>query len=529
MKIALAQLNYTVGDIESNSEKIRSSIRRAKSEGADLVLFAEQAISGLPAYYLLRQSSFVERCEEALRSLAKECRGIYALVGLPLLTANGTISAAALLHNGEVIRYIGKKHITARREMGFLTGSDGCEYVTIKRKKCAIVVGEDAHYTRDFDPSAEFIISINARKYNKGALTKRYEDSREVAFRTSRCYILVNQVGGSSEIVYDGTSGAFLPDGRLALVMKSFEEDFAIYDTDSSDESALSAPPFTSYNHRAMMLYKGACLGLKDYFSKNGYKKACIGLSGGIDSAVVASIAVAALGRENVMALMLPSKFSTTTSVEHAVELSENLGIEYKVLPISDSYETVLSSLGSVLDNSEFDATEENIQARIRTIMLMAIQNKLGYVLLNSSNKSENALGMCTLYGDTAGAFSVTGDLYKSEMYDLARYINKVSGDVIPESILIKEPSSELAPEQKDSDLLPPYEVVDAILQRLIEGGQSCDDIVSAGFDKSTVDKISKMMHNSEKKRYQYPPVLRLSEYSLRYERLMPLVNKYHK
>ncbi|MFR9649677.1 MAG: NAD+ synthase [Rikenellaceae bacterium] len=527
MKIALAQLNYTVGDIELNSSKIIDSIQRAKCEGADLVLFAEQAISGLPGYDLLRSAPFVEQCEEALKTIASHSHGIYVLVGLPLLTPNGTISAAALLHNGEIIRYIGKQHITARREMGFVTPSDGCEYVTIKRKKCAIVVGEDAHFTKEFDASAKYIISINARKYSRGALTKRYEASRGVAYRTSKSYIMINQVGGSSEIVYDGTSGVFLPNGKLALLLKSFEEDFTIYDTDAKHEEATSQPPFTSYNHRTMMLYKGATLGLKDFFFKNGYKKACIGLSGGIDSAVVASIAVATLGRENVMALMMPSKFSTTTSVEHAVALAENLGIEYKVVPISDSYETMLTSLNTILEGSDFDATEENIQARIRTIMLMAVQNKLGYVVLNSSNKSENALGLCTLYGDTAGAFSVTGDLYKSEMYDLARYINKISDNVIPESILAKEPSSELAPEQKDSDILPPYEVVDAILRRIVEKGQSCDEIINAGFDSVVVNMIHDMLLQSEKKRYQYPPTLRLSECSFRHERLMPLTNKY--
>ncbi len=527
MKIALAQLNYTVGDIELNSNKIIDSIQRAKREGVDLVLFAEQAISGLPAYDLLRNNYFVEQCEEALRRIATTTSGIYVLVGLPLLTPRGTISAAALLHNGQIIRYIGKHNITARREMGFIVPSDGCEYVTIKRRKCAIVVGEDAKFTKQFDPSADLIISINSRKYNRGALSRRYKSSHEVAYRTSKTFVLVNQVGGSSEIVYDGTSGVFLPDGKLALVLKSFEEDFAVYDTDVEHNEAMEEPHLTTYKHRTMMLYKGACLGLKDFFFKNSYKKACIGLSGGIDSAVVASIAAAALGRENVMAIMLPSKFSQTTSVEDAVALAENLGIEYKVIPISDSYESMIGSLSSVIGDSDFDATEENIQARIRTIMLMAVQNKLGYVLLNSSNKSENALGLCTLYGDTAGAFSVTGDLYKSEMYDLARYINKINDNVIPDSILSKEPSSELAPEQKDSDILPPYEVVDAILHRMIEEGQSPEEIKTAGFDSDIVDMINSMLLKNEKKRYQYPPILRLSECSFRHERLMPLTNKY--
>ena len=241
------------------------------------------------------------------------------------------------------------------------------------------------------------------------------------------------------------------------------------------------------------MVYQAARCGLRDFFVKNGYKKACIGLSGGIDSAVVACLAADALGRENIRALLLPSQFSSDHSVEDAKKLAENLGIEYNVIPITEIYTSVVNTLKPVIGGREFDATEENIQTRIRTVLLMAVQNKADYILLNSSNKSENALGLCTLYGDTAGAFSPTGDLYKSEMYDLARYINRTQGDPIPGNILDKEPSSELHPGQKDSDILPPYEVVDAILYRMIEEGQHREEIVNAGFDSEVVEKIHAM------------------------------------
>ena len=268
-------------------------------------------------------------------------------------------------------------------------------------------------------------------------------------------------------------------------------------------------------------------MGLRDYFHKNGYKKACVGLSGGIDSSVVACLAVGALGAENVKGLMLPSQFSSESSVEDAKKLAENLGIDFSVLPISEAYTAIMNTLKPITGGTEFDATEENIQSRIRTVLLMALQNKDGYVLLNSSNKSENAIGWCTLYGDTAGAFSVTGDLYKSEIYDLARYINTKFGDIIPEEILKKEPTSELRPGQKDSDILPPYEVVDAILYRMIEQGQHREEIINAGFDSEVVEKIHTMIMRNVKKRYQYPPVLRLSTSSFRHECLFPLVNKY--
>ena len=525
MKIALAQLNYTIGDIDGNKSKIIDSVQRAKAQGADLVVFAEQALSGTPAFDLLRKTTFLELCEEALVEIAGHCDGIAAIVGLPLLTEQGTVSAAALIENRQVVRYVGKRHITARREMGFLVSGGGPDYAVVNGHKIAIVVGDDLSRVGEFDKSAETIISVNARRYGKGMLTYRYELMHRLAFVEGKNMILVNHVGGATEIVYDGTSGAFNNRGEVALVMKSFEEDFSIYDTEAENPSV--DLKYTTYNDRTHLLFEAACLGLRDYFHKNGYEKAAIGLSGGIDSAVVACIAVHALGRENVRVLLMPSQFSSDHSVEDAKEVAERLGIKYDILHITSIYETTLKTLEPITGGTAFDATEENIQSRIRTILLMALQNKTGYVVLNCSNKSENALGFCTLYGDTAGAFSVTGDVYKSEMYDLARYINRTYGDPIPASILDKEPSSELHPDQKDSDILPPYEVVDAILTRMIEQGQHREEIINAGFDSEVVEKIHSMIMHNEKKRYQFPPVLRLSACAFGHERLMPLTNKY--
>lgn len=523
MKIAIAQLNYTIGDVEGNTSKIIDSIQKAKERKADLVIFAEQAVSGTPAFDLLRKTTFLELCEDALVTIASCCDGIAAIVGLPILTSQGTISAAALIQDRKVLRYVGKKYITARREMGFLVGSKGYEYATIKGHKCAIVVGDDLSRERDYDKSVETVISINARKYGRGTMTYRYEVMRNLSFVEGKNIVMVNQVGGSTDIVYDGTSGAFNNRGELVLMMKSFEEDFQIFDTRAQTRPVV----IPTSGERTRLVYEAARCGLRDFFLKNGYRKACIGLSGGIDSAVVACLAADALGRENVRALLMPSQFSSDLSVEDAKELAENLGIEYNVIPITEIYKSVVDTLTPVIGGRDFDSTEENIQTRIRTILLMAVQNKTDYVLLNSSNKSENALGLCTLYGDTAGAFSPTGDLYKSEMYDVARYINRTFGNPIPESILDKEPSSELHPNQKDSDILPPYEVVDAILYRMIEEGQHREEIVNAGFDSEVVEKIHSMIMRNEKKRYQFPPVLRLSMCSFGHERLMPLTNKY--
>ena len=525
MKIALAQLNYTIGDIEGNARKVIEAIERAKKEGADLVLFAEYALSGTPAYDLLRKTTFLTMCEEALEAIAERCDTITAIVGTPLLTERGPVSAAAVLRNRSIDTIVEKQYVSARRELGFITPGEGFKVIRICGRNIAIMVGNDISHMKELDKEANFVVNINSRRYGKGLLTTRYEMARRLTYTEGRNIIIVNQVGGAGDLVYDGMSGIMNHNGKLELLMKDFEEDFVIFDT-LAEHTEYEAP-FTSYNHRTRMVYKAACLGLKDYFHKNGYKKAGVGLSGGIDSAVVACLAVGALGKENVKALLLPSQFSADSSVEDAKQLADNLGIEYSVLPINDVYDAIMSTLKPVTGGTRFDSTEENIQSRIRTVLLMALQNKEDYVLLNSSNKSENALGWCTLYGDTAGAFSVTGDLYKSEIYDLARYINQTFDNPIPENILDKEPSSELRPNQKDSDLLPPYEIVDAILYRMIEQGQHREEIINAGFDSAVVEKIHKMLMDNVKKRYQYPPVLRLSTHSFRHECLFPLVNKY--
>ena len=525
MKIALAQLNYTIGDIDGNMSLIKDAVAKAKMEKADVVLFAEYAISGTPAYDLLRKTTFLTLCEEALEEIASACKGITAIVGSPMLTERGAVSAAVVLRDGEIVDVVEKQHIKARREAGFIVSGEGYKEIDLYGKRVAVVVGDDLSHLQELDSDIDLVVSINSRRYGKGLLTYRLETLRNLTYTEARNVVIVNQVGGAGDLVYDGTSGVMNKSGELELMLKSFEEDFQIYDTEADNEPI--EVPFTSYNDRTRIVYKAACLGLRDYFHKNGYKKACVGLSGGIDSSVVACLAVGALGAENVKGLMLPSQFSSESSVEDAKKLAENLGIDFSVLPISEAYTAIMNTLKPITGGTEFDATEENIQSRIRTVLLMALQNKDGYVLLNSSNKSENAIGWCTLYGDTAGAFSVTGDLYKSEIYDLARYINTKFGDIIPEEILKKEPTSELRPGQKDSDILPPYEVVDAILYRMIEQGQHREEIINAGFDSEVVEKIHTMIMRNVKKRYQYPPVLRLSTSSFRHECLFPLVNKY--
>ena len=524
MKIALAQLNYTVGDVEGNASKIIEAIEKAKQKNVDLVVFAEQALSGTPAYDLLNKATFVELCEEELERIAEHCDSLAAIVGSPVAGDEGTVSAAVVIERGQITRRIAKQYVDYRDEMGYIHPSSGAEVIRVAGEQVAVVVGNDLVRVRDCDQSVTTIININARRFRKRVLEDRYEKLHHVAYVEGKNLVFVNHVGGSTDMVYDGTSSIYDAKGELVLLLDTFQEDFKVCDLGVQNEPI--ATPFSYYQNRTRNLYDAIKCGLKDYFHKNGYKKACVGLSGGIDSSVVLSIAVDALGAENVRALMMPSQFSSDHSVEDAVKLADNLGVEYNVVPITEAYKGIVESLMPVVGGTPFDATEENIQARIRTIMLMALQNKQNYVMLNSSNKSENALGWCTLYGDTAGAISITGDVYKSEIYDLARYINR-ENEIIPENILNKEPSSELYAGQKDSDLLPPYEVVDAILYRMIERGQHREEIINAGFDADVVHKIHKMVMRNEKKRFQFCPMLRLSSCTLGCDRVLPLTNKY--
>ena len=372
MKIALAQLNYTIGDIAGNTAKIIIAVERAKTEGADVVVFAEQSLSGTPAFDLLRKTTFLELCDEALDEIASYCNGITAVVGAPVLMQNGSQSAAVVIEDGRIKRYITKANITARREMGFLSSGEGVKVVRIAGEKVAIVVGDDFSHLKEVDNDVDIIFSVNARRYGKGLMSYRYETMHNLAFVESKTIVLVNQVGGSGEIVYDGTSCVINDKGDIALLMKSFEEDFAIYDT-LADNKPCELPKELERHERTGYIYNAAVMGLRDYFVKNGYKKACVGLSGGIDSAVVTCIAVEALGKENVKVLLMPSQFSTDHSVTDAKAFAESIGVEYSVLPISEAYTSIVNTLKPAIGGHEFDATEENIQARLRTIMLMAM------------------------------------------------------------------------------------------------------------------------------------------------------------
>ena len=522
MKIALAQLNYTVGDFDGNTAKIIEAVNRAKGEKADLVVFAELSICGTPAYSLLEKVTFLERCEEALVEIASYCNGISALVGLPIQREDGaTVSAMALIQNRKVVRYITKEFIRIGDDRPYMYGGTGVQYVKLCGKSVAIVVGEDIYKEQEYGRYADLIINTRSSQYRRGVVEKRYNDYCDMAYRYNKPIVMVNQVGAQTDVAFDGSSAVYNHQGHMIAMLESFKEEFRVVDTEA-DNQVVELP----VQNRTENVYKAIILGLRDYFGKNGFHKACIGMSGGIDSAVVGALAVEALGAENVYFMMMPSQFSPDESVDDAIEMAKRMGVEYNVIPINEAYKSLTDSLIPVCGGTPFDVTEENIQSRIRAIMLMAMANKYKYTILNTTNKSEFATGYGALYGDYIGDFSILADVYKCEVYSLARYMNR-EREVIPVSILEKEPSAELYPGQKDLDYLPPYDITDAILYRMIEQGQHREEIINAGFDDEVVRHIHSRLVKAAGKRHQFCPILRVSTKPLRPGVEIPITTRY--
>ncbi len=345
MKIAIAQLDYTIGDFEGNKLKIIESISRAKSLGADLVVFAQGAISGVPGYDLLRKYTYLEASEEALVEIASHCDDISVLVGLPIQGDKGTVYAAAHIHNRRIEHFISKKVVSSREEKPYLVSGNVIKYLRIAGEKVAVVVGEDIIGENDFSPNIDIVVNINSHPYCRGIVERRYNFLSRVAYTTGRPVVFVNQVGGQTDILYDGSSAAFNAKGKAICLLKSFEEDLRVVDT-AATAPAIPVPP----QDKTVNVFHAMKMGLADYFRKNGFTRACLGMSGGIDSAVVAAMAVEALGAENVRLLMMPSQFSTGHSVDDAVEMAERMGVPYDVLPITEIYkaltETILPVLG---------------------------------------------------------------------------------------------------------------------------------------------------------------------------------------
>ncbi len=540
MKIALAQRNYIIGDFEGNIKKIVEDIHKAKQQGADLVVFAELAVSGYPPRDFLEFEDFIGRCYDATEEIAKETRGIAAIIGLPTLNpqekGKSLRNSAAFLQDGKIEAFTHKAllpNYDVFDEYRYFEPTYDFQTIDCKGERLAITICEDiwnvdGDYQYVVSPLDELklnqpdlIVNISASPfhYDQPAIRKRILRANVRKYGLPMVY--VNHVGAQTELLFDGNSQVMNHRGETLLELEYFEEDFGVVDLDKA--KAIEPKPLPD---KIDAIEQALVMGIRNYFSKLGLHKAILGLSGGIDSAVTAVIAAKALGPENVYGVLMPSEFSSTHSVNDALELAQNLGIKHDTIRVNQVVKSFEEALSPYFNNRSFDVAEENIQARARGVILMGLSNKFGYILLNTSNKSEAAVGYGTLYGDMNGGLSVLGDVYKTEVFALARHMNK-NDEVIPENIISKPPSAELRPDQKDCDSLPDYNTLDTILLLYIEKRMGPKTIIGKGYDQQLVERILKMVNTTEYKRHQTPPILRVSPKAFGMGRRMPIVAKY--
>ncbi len=543
MKIAIAQLNYHIGHFEGNLQKMLDAVEQARQMGADLVLFGELAVCGYPPRDFLEFEDFIVQCEASIASLQAASVGIGIVVGAPsrnpVLAGKDLYNSAYFLYEGAIL---GVQHKTLLPtydifdEYRYFEPASRYEVVHFKGKKMALTICEDIWnvgnenplYTvcpldEMMDQQPEVILNLSASPFSYQQAEIRLATVRANVERYQLPLFYANQVGAQTDIVFDGGSLVMSPDGRLFDEMAYFEEQISYYELEEVQKGrsfTSTTPPKTALIHDALVL------GIRDYFAKLGFKKAILGLSGGIDSAVTAALAVRALGAENVRGVLMPSQHSSDHSVQDARQLAQNLGIQYDLVPIEPLYQAFETSLSSLFWAFPANLTEENIQARVRGTLLMAMSNKFGNILLNTSNKSEMAVGYGTLYGDMCGGLAVLGDVYKTEVYELAHYLNK-DGACIPPNSIEKPPSAELRPGQKDSDSLPLYEVLDPLLYQYIECRKGPNELVEMGFESDLVKRVLRMVNINEFKREQAAPVIRVSRKSFGMGRRMPIVGKY--
>ena len=544
MKIALAQLNYCVGNFEQNTKKIIDAALKAKAEGADLVAFSELSICGYFPFDCLEFSDFIEKCQWALDQIAEKCHDVPVLVGTPL--HNG-IEGQKPLFNAAVFMYQGKRQVFKKKHIGynplfderkyFEASHDEDQLLELAGHRIAVTLGDDlANHGSDpmlmenrmdelVSLKPDLCIAMAASAFDYTMPRYRCDVLRQTVLKHELPLLMVNQVGAQTHLIFDGGSMAFASNGYIDTTLPFFEETVQMIETDSLCYYR-TAEDRLAISEKASLIHDALVLGVRDYFQKMGFKNAIIGLSGGLDSALVTYFAAQALGAENVRVVLLPSQFSTDHSVSDAVALAEKLGVHYDTVAIKPLYDGFEASLKPFFEGRPFDVTEENLQSRIRGVVLMAFSNKFGNVLLNTSNKSEAAVGYGTLYGDMCGGLSVIGDVYKSEAYELARFINRTD-EIIPWHTIEKAPSAELRPNQKDSDSLPDYAILDQILYQYIECSKSAEEIVTQGFDKAMVERTIRLVNRNEFKRHQVAPILRVSPRAFGTERVIPIVAKF--
>lgn len=555
-RVGLAQIDPTVGDFERNVDLVTEFVERALDEGVDLVVFPELALSGYPPEDLLLKNHFLEDSRLWLQRLLPRCKGITAVIGFPAY-CEGVRNAAAVIHDGELLSEYHKQCLpnygVFDEQRYFVPGSENPVFL-LGSTLFGVSICEDiwADHGPPFEQAkkgASLLLNISASPFHQGKTKDRERLLARRASTTGSFVAYCNLIGGQDELVFDGQSLVIDPRGSLLGKAKAFEQDLLVFDLptpgrapDSTLEPGVVKLGATVQSKRQPRfetrkdadlgkeeeVYKALELGVRDYAVKNGFDSAVVGLSGGIDSSLTAAIACDALGTEKVKGVCMPSRITSKESVDDARLLAENLGIELLEIPIGDIFDSYIAALKGAFKSEPPDVTEENLQARIRGNLLMALSNKFGWLLLSTGNKSEMSVGYATLYGDMAGGLAVLKDVSKTIVYSLSRYRNRLNpGPVIPETVIAKEPSAELAPWQKDTDTLPPYEILDTVLYLYVEKDKCVDEIVDLGYEGETVERVFALADRNEYKRRQSPPGIKITPKAFGKDRRMPITNRY--
>ncbi len=537
MKIAIAQINPKNGDLQYNKELMIEQLSIAAEQEADLVLFGEMALTGKPLYDLPLSEDFAEDMWNHLSEIAEYANKTDIVVGMPIVVDNEVFSGAVHIQKGEIVQEFYRAMVTSRDELSYISGVESELFdaepleniINVKGQNFLVAIGDDINYIDSLElfepahkPYITAVLHLDATRYHHGVGYDKITTHQSIAKEIGRDIISANLVGADMGTIYYGSSSAVNADGKLIVQLNSFSEQLAVVELEALDEYKPLPVNKLTPKGKSRECYEALTAALRDFVDKRGFKKVALGLSGGIDSAVVLAVAINALGKDRVEVILMPSEYSSEHSVTDSVAMAERCGVKYHIVPITDSYNALLAAMSPIFGDTPFCVAEENMQSRLRGVMLMALSNKFGHIVLNTSNKCEVAMGYGTLYGDTNGALSLLGDLYKGEVYDLARFINK-DEEIIPQNIIDKAPSAELRPNQKDSDSLPPYDVLDKILYAIIEEGKDRDAIIKRGFDGDTVDFVIRTLKINEHKRRQLPPVVRMSKITLGIERVMPI------
>lgn len=535
--IAVAQLNLLVGDIEGNATAIIKAASYARDElGAQAVVFPELALCGYPPEDLLLRPGMYERIDAAMSRLQTEIPGIHVIVGFAQKTPAGVYNAAAVIRDGEVLALTRKHYLpnySVFDEQRYFIASDDMCVFDLQGIPIGVCICEDIWYpepaARLRAAGAQLILNLNASPFHKDKGSERENIVRERARENIIPILYANLVGGQDELVFDGASFVMSAEGQISQRMPNFES--GVFPLQFNFENKKLLPRFVeqTFSHETdqnALIYQALVLGVRDFVRKNGFNGVVIGLSGGIDSALTLAIAVDALGAENVEVIMMPSRYTADMSIEDATEQARTMKVEYHILPIEPAFNAFLGILKEEFAGHPVDTAEENIQARCRGVLLMAISNKKGKMLLTTGNKSEMAVGYATLYGDMAGGYDVLKDVPKTRVYQLSHYRNRITA-VIPQRVIERPPSAELAPDQKDSDSLPDYAILDAILERYVEQDEGLEDIVAAGFERNTVARVLQLVDRNEYKRRQAAPGIRISPRAFGRDRRYPITSGY--